>query len=237
LPDPKHGKKLLSATAQLVNSFYNDEELTREMPGKKDSISIGSCKHKQKHLILCNLNEFIAAFKLKHPEIKLGFSKFCSLRPKWCILAGAAGTPSVFVCVIYLLLVPVRLDYDLIQYLVCGTENQNCMIRRCKDWRNNFVGLQGVVKESLQDCDEGRNIQFSQLKTTDHSTMVIQQESVEDYIDLIVRNLEKLITHSYIAKAQAKYLKKRKQDLEEEIGIIVSAPFILLSFTALKKAH
>ena len=111
------------------------------------------------------------------------------------------------------------------------------MIRRCKDWRNNFVDLQGVVKESLQDCDEGRNIQFSQLKTTDHSTMVIQQESVEDYIDLIVRNLEKLITHSYIAKAQAKYLKERKQDLEEEIGITVNAPFILLSFTALKKAH
>ena len=51
--------------------------------------------------------------------------------------------------------------------------------------------------------------------------MVIQQESVEDYIDLIVRNLEKIITHSYIAKAQAKYLKERKQDLEEETALFL----------------
>jgi len=51
--------------------------------------------------------------------------------------------------------------------------------------------------------------------------MVIQQESVEDYIDLIGRNLEKLITHCYIAKAQATYLKERKQDLEEETALLL----------------
>jgi len=36
---------------------------------------------------------------------------------------------------------------------------------------------------------------------------MIQQDSLEDSIDLNGRNLEKLITHSYIVKAQAKYLK------------------------------
>jgi len=45
LPDPKQGKELSSATAQLVNGFYYDEELTREKPGKKDSVSIGPCEH------------------------------------------------------------------------------------------------------------------------------------------------------------------------------------------------
>ena len=172
------------------------------------------------------MNELFAAFKLKHPEIKLGFSKFCSLRPKWCILAGTAGTHSVCVCVIHqnmkLLVAPVRLDYKyLIQYLVFDTENQNCMIRRCKDCPNIVVGLQRVVKESLQDCGEGSIIQFSQWTTTDRSTMVIQQESVEDYIHLVVRNLEQLSTHSYIAKAKAKYLKERIQDLEEETTLFL----------------
>ena len=173
LPDPKQRKELSSTTSQLVNSFYHNEELTREMPRKNDYVSIGSYQHKQKHLILCSLNVLFVAFKVKHPEIKLGFSKFCSLRPKWCILAGAAGFHSVYVCVIHqnmkLLLALVRLDYkDLIQYLVCGTENQNCMIRRCKDCPNNFVGLQRVVKESLQDCDKGSIIQFcnGQLQIT-----------------------------------------------------------------------
>ena len=90
-----------------------------------------------------------------------------------CILAGAAGTHSVCVCVIHqnmkLLLALVRLGYkDLIQYLVCDTENQNCMIRRCKNCPNNFVGLQRAVKESLQDCDKGSITQFcnGQLQIT-----------------------------------------------------------------------
>ena len=82
------------------------------------------------------------------------------------------------------------------------------MIRRCKDCPNHFVGLQRVLKESLQGCDEGSTIHFSQWITSDRSTMVIQQEFVEDYIDLIVRNSEKPITHSNTAKAQARYLKE-----------------------------
>ena len=51
--------------------------------------------------------------------------------------------------------------------------------------------------------------------------MVIQQESVEDYIDLIGGNLEKIITHCHIAKAQTTYLKERKQDLEEETALLL----------------
>ena len=47
----------------------------------------------QKWLILCNLKELYEAFKSTYPLLKVGFSKFCSLRPKWCVLAGATGTP------------------------------------------------------------------------------------------------------------------------------------------------
>jgi len=135
LPDPKQGKELSSATDQLMISFYHYEELKKEMPGKKDSLSIDCCQHKQKCFLLCNDNELFAVFKLKRSEVKLGFSKFYSVRPKWRILAGAVGTHSVCVCVMHqnmkLLLAPVRLDYiDLIRYLqylpkVPGTLSKN----------------------------------------------------------------------------------------------------------------
>ena len=49
------------------------------MPGKKDYLSISKGIHKQKRLILCNLKELYAAFKKKYPDIKIGFSKFCTL--------------------------------------------------------------------------------------------------------------------------------------------------------------
>jgi hypothetical protein len=38
-------------------------------------------------------------FKNSHPGVKVGFLKFASLHPRYCIMAGASGTHSVCVCV------------------------------------------------------------------------------------------------------------------------------------------
>ena len=90
----------------------------------------------QKRLILCNLKELYEAFKSAYPQLKVGFSKFCSLRPKWCILAGATGTHSVCVCSIHqnTILMVNALDVkvthnDLMSYLVCSPDNRECMLR------------------------------------------------------------------------------------------------------------
>ena len=40
---------------------------------------------------LRNLQELYTAFKEKHPNVNIGFSKFCALRPKWCVLADSSG--------------------------------------------------------------------------------------------------------------------------------------------------
>ena len=47
---------------------------------------------------LCNLQELYTALKEKYPNINIGFSKFCTLRPKWCLLDGSKMTHSVCVC-------------------------------------------------------------------------------------------------------------------------------------------
>ena len=88
-PESKLGKSLPEATISLVKEFYEDDEFSRMMPSKKDFVSIGRNQHAQKRLLLCNLHELYSTFKSKHPNVKIGFSKFCSLRPKWCILTGA----------------------------------------------------------------------------------------------------------------------------------------------------
>ena len=40
-PVPKKGKTLPQETLDLVQSFYEDDEYSRQMPGKKDYVSIG----------------------------------------------------------------------------------------------------------------------------------------------------------------------------------------------------
>ena len=71
---------------------------------KKDTVSVRVGNKKiacQKRLILCNLDEAYRIFKDKYPELKIGFSKFAELRPKYCVLAGSSGTHSVCVCTIH----------------------------------------------------------------------------------------------------------------------------------------
>ena len=89
-------------TTRLVIDFYRHNENSRIMPGMKDRISIKKNVYQQKRLIVCTLEKLHSAFRQQQQqEHKIGFSKFCMLRSKWCILAGSSGTDSVCVCTIH----------------------------------------------------------------------------------------------------------------------------------------
>ena len=95
LPDPKCGPSLPPQTVQLVSKFYHFDEVNQVMPGRKDFMSVrkqGNCIHVQKQLVLSNLKEVYYDFKEKFSNEKIGFSRFATLRPKQCVLAGAGGT-------------------------------------------------------------------------------------------------------------------------------------------------
>ena len=92
------GKPLPASTAEEVQFFYEDDAHSRLMPGRKDFVTIKKNVHKQKRFLLCNLHELYVLFKEQNPVLKIGFFKFCSLRPKWCV---TVGTTSVCVYTIH----------------------------------------------------------------------------------------------------------------------------------------
>ena len=92
------GKPLPASTAEEVQFFYEDDSHSRLMPGRKDFVTIKKNVHKQKRFLLCNLHELYVLFKEQNPVLKIGFFKFCSLRPKWCV---TVGTTSVCVYTIH----------------------------------------------------------------------------------------------------------------------------------------
>ena len=135
-----------------------------------------------KRLILCNLKELYAVHKLKFPGHKIGFSKFASLRPKWCILAGPKQTHSVCVCTIHQnvksMLSAIELDksyHDLIEMIACSRDSKICMIHRCDNCRGTEPVthfLQHYMKnapnsEEDEDSDEFQEmeIEFKQWTT------------------------------------------------------------------------
>ena len=62
IPQPVIGKRLREKTVNGVLEFYQNDEYSQQLPGKKDCVSIGKNVHVSKPLILCNLKELYNAF-------------------------------------------------------------------------------------------------------------------------------------------------------------------------------
>ena len=100
-PAPKPGRRIPDETINKVKLFYESDQVSRQMPGKKDSVSMlvnGIKQQVQKRLILFTEYEAFLQFKECNPEVKIGFSKFAEARPKNVVLPGSAGTHNVCVC-------------------------------------------------------------------------------------------------------------------------------------------
>ena len=236
LPDQKKGKGLSEDVVKAVKNFYCDDEYSRQMQGKKDCKSIGRNLHMQKRLLLCDLKELYAMFKKTYPDKKVGFSKFCSLRPKWCVLVGCSGTQSVCVCTIHqnvtLMLAAVKLEKDhreVMEMMVCSRSSKECMIHRCPNCPDTGVleqylnqQLKSENEEANQDSEEEEvHIQFQQWTNVDHSELVSHIRPVSEFISLLIEKLQALTTHSFIATSQAKYLKKVKEELRVDKVIVL----------------
>lgn len=129
---------------------------------------------RQKRLILCNLNELFTELKKENPGIKIGKSKFCELRPKWCIVAGASGTHNLCVCLYHQNVklingANLRVDYkDLLEVLVCKTDNYNCMMGKCQDCPGKQALIE-MFEESEEDDLMPDNIEYKQWVTQEKS--------------------------------------------------------------------
>ncbi|KAK2727367.1 hypothetical protein QYM36_008007 [Artemia franciscana] len=228
IPDPKNSNTLSKNTVKLVTDFYQSDENSRVLPRAKDKVSIKKNIYMQKRLILSNLRELYSCFKCECPNWKIGFSKFCSIRPKWQVLAGSAGTHTVCVCSIHqnmkLLLEAVKIEEsykDLIKMLVCNVENSECMLHHCDNCLSDDALIEYLTAKLSEDYDLEEEIIISQWVNTDRTEMVKQSISVEGFISLLSKLVENLIPHSYITKSQSKTFKKLKEDPPLNTAIVV----------------
>ena len=146
--------------------------------------------YEQKRLILCTLKELYVSFKAKYPNIKVGFSTFASIRPKWCVLAGSAGTHAVCVCTIHqnviLMLKAAQIEdtyQELISMMVCDPNNKECMLQRCAD----CPGDEAVAEYFEEKFDNTHDdITLAQWVTTDRTEMIHQTLPVNEYLKVFL---------------------------------------------------
>ena len=82
--------------------FFEKDDVSCLCPGKKDCVSVkledGRKEKVQKRLLLSNLKEIYQHIVTENPTVKVGFSTFAMIQPKWCVPGGSSGTHNVCVC-------------------------------------------------------------------------------------------------------------------------------------------
>lgn len=232
LPDlgKRKGVSVIDETINKVIAFYEDESNSRICPGKKDCVSVivnGQKTHKQKRLMLVNLNELFVLFKKENPDCKIGRSKFCQLRPKWCILAGASGTHNVCVCPYHqnvkLMIDGAKLavDYkDLIDLIVCNSENYSCMVGKCEECPGKEV-LTDVFSSSDEYELMPDEITYKKWIVADRADMINVVETKDDFFENLANKIESLKTHHFVAKTQGAFFKTQKESLKENECLVI----------------
>ena len=160
----------------------------------KIPISVGRCVKRKTMLVwvkeyinknfatcksLCNLQELYTAFKEKHQNVNIGFSKFCALRPKWCVLVGSKMTHSVCVWIAhqnFVLLVDAmdwELTYkDLVKKIAYNPESNKCIMHRC-EFCPGTATLKEFLDQELKEHEDDEKFNFFQWGTTDWAILDI----------------------------------------------------------------
>jgi hypothetical protein len=180
-PEVKKGKTISSDIEENVKLFYQNDEVSRMFPGKKDYVSVkinGKHVHMQKRLLLANLKELHLEY-LKRTGDKIGFSKFCELRPKWCVTVASPGSQSVCVCqyhqnakLMASVIPDIKSYRDLLEKMVCNIEDKTCMIHYC----DSCPGVQGLKefvgnKMLIDEGDMETEIEYKKWITSGKTTL------------------------------------------------------------------
>lgn len=228
MPRPKSGHGLSDALVEQVTIFFNDDDISRVMPGQRDYVSVvadGVRQAKQKRLLTMSLRETYLHFKETHIDTNLSFSSFAALRPKHCRLLSKSGFHNVCVCTIHenvnLMLNSLSKNKILSdrkvysEQLLCATDKRNdfCHLRIC----TNCYDTSTTETKLLEHFEEQNilEVTFEQWITTDRCNIEVKTLPSEDFAYFFTGKLDKLLYHDFIKNKQSQFLKTKKESLED----------------------
>ena len=138
--------------------------------------------------------------------MKVGFSKFCTLRLKWCVIVDSSGTNSVCVFTTHqnIILLVDALNWevtykDLVNKVVRDPSNREFMMHCC----TSCPGINALCKfleEELSEIDPDFQFHYSQWQTKDRACLVPVTSTCEEYKDTLISAINAKTKHSFLAK-------------------------------------
>ena len=153
---------------------------------------------------LCNLQELKTVFKERKPNVIMGFSKFCALKPKWCVLAVSKMTHFLCICSIHqnVVLLVDAMDWNLtykylIKKIVCNTESNKCI----SHWWESCPGtatLEEFLDQELNEHEDDEKFNYCQWDTTDQAIMTTFTAPYKEYKETLIDIIDDLTIYLMI---------------------------------------
>ena len=109
---------------------------------------------------------------------------------------------------------------ELMQLAMCDTEKMECMVHRC-DSCPTYTAVQGYIESKLEEYEITDDINFSQWESTDRTTLQTHVAPVEEFVEMLVYSIDNLSTHSFVSRSQSRFLKARKEAMDDKTCIIL----------------
>ena len=238
-----------------VYAFYLRDDISRQCPGRKDSVIVrnGNTKETlQKRHLLLSILECYSLFKESHAGMKIGKSKFAECRPKQVLLMSQIPQ-NVCICQhhvnISLLLAPLsglcplfpNHHNNLIKALVCNPNNECCMFGSCEtcNLRQKFHLL---VSNSITDDQRNEHFSWFQwVKDCEGKTVkVLKEGTAFDIIQLLESQLQNFLRHCFVKSQQSLHFQQLQQNVTGNnvlMQIDFSENFTILQQHEVQSAH
>ena len=219
--------KIPDKTKLNIQQFYERDEISRVMPGKKDVkvVKIGASKEKKrKRILMMTTREAFALYKKEYPTQKVGKSNFQHLRPEW-VLPTTGKDHDVCLCKYHenaeLLLRKIRTFTDdlplyveeLVKLSVCSMDDELCVDRACDEC--GVEKLRHHILEQIDDKDMDAIVIYYQWSVAQGRVIKDQIESdLISTIDELMEQVRPLSRHVYNVWRQHAELKDLKRRLQ-----------------------
>lgn len=228
VPRSKIGHGLSEDLVNSVAKFYDDDDVSRIMPGQRDYVSVvtdGVRQVKQKRLLTMSLRESYVHFLKTHKDVDLSFSSFAALRPKNCRLLSKSGSHNVCVCTIHenvhLILRSLNKNRILsdrkiyMEQLLCAANLRTdfCHLRMCTDCYDTSISETKIL-EYLEE-KQIMEVTFEQWITTDRCNIEVKTLPSEEFAHFFIEKLDKLVYHDFIKNKQSEFIKTKKASLQD----------------------
>ena len=210
------GNALDSDTVQAVIGYYENDSISRMMPGKADTIVVrtnGTKATCQKRHVVMTIGEAYQSFKRDHPTMNIGKSKFAELRPEYVRLASEMPH-NVCGCKYHnnmiLLLeclhrrypdkVPLYKRDIFLPLSVCDATSEQCMSNKCQTC-DNGQRLKAYLGELPNTDDQVQWMQWI-TKPDGYVDNVSKSSRVSEVISELLAQLPRFLWHVFIKHEQ-----------------------------------